>query len=104
MAVFWLFLRIREHGRPPAKRFSGIVSRMKKLMIMGGLIGFLIGVVFSSASLGLANPLVLFRASVAAAIGGLLLRWWGRLWIRCIGQARAERLAEEVSQIATQNP
>ena len=77
---------------------------MKKLMIMGGLIGFLIGIVFSSASLGLTSPTVLFRASVAAAVGGLLLRWWGRLWIRCIGQVQAERLALETAQIAPANP
>jgi len=54
---------------------------MKKLMIMGGLIGFLIGV-----SLGLVKgvtwPALLLRASVAALAAGLLLRWWGRLWIR----------------------
>ncbi len=73
-------------------------------MIMGGFIGFLVGIISSSASLGWQSPMVLFRGSISAAIGGLLLRWWGRLWIRCISQAHSERVAAEASQISTSMP
>lgn len=54
---------------------------MKLMMITGGLVGFSLG-------LGLgwvrdaAWPSILWRASVAAYVGGLLLRWWGKLWIK----------------------
>lgn len=54
---------------------------MKLMMITGGLVGFSLG-------LGLgwvrdaAWPSILLRASVAAYVGGMLLRWWGRLWIK----------------------
>jgi hypothetical protein len=71
---------------------------MKKLMIMGGFLGFLTGLIFSSAALGPANPMVLFRASIGAVTGGLLLRWWGRLWVRSIMFAQRERLAAEAAE------
>ena len=49
---------------------------MKKLMIMGGLTGFLIGF-----GVGLINdvswPALFLRASVAAFAAGVLMRWWG---------------------------
>jgi phosphotransferase system glucose/maltose/N-acetylglucosamine-specific IIC component len=65
---------------------------MKKLMITGGLIGFAIGIAFgiSERSNGAA---VLWRACVAAAVSGLLFRWWGKLWINSLQQAHHERLA-----------
>jgi hypothetical protein len=96
-------LRISEHGRTPAKQAWNEFS-MKKLMIMGGFIGFLVGLVSSSVSLGVASPLVFFRACISAAIGGLLLRWWGRLWIRSIAHAHTERLAAEASSNSTAIP
>jgi len=64
---------------------------MKQMMLIGGLLGFLIGLSF-----GLAQssewPSVLWRASVAAYVAGLLLRWWGRIWIRSLQQAHQQRL------------
>jgi hypothetical protein len=71
---------------------------MKKLMIMGAFAGFLTGLIFSSAALGPASPMVLFRASIGALAGGILMRWWGRLWVRSIIFAQQERLAAEAAE------
>lgn len=61
-------------------------------MILGGLIGFLIGITFGLAQ-GSAWPAVLWRSSAAALIAGLLLRWWGRMWVRSLRQAQQDKLA-----------
>jgi hypothetical protein len=65
---------------------------MKKMMIMGGFLGFLIG-----TSVGLAQHLswssILCRASVAALGAGFLLRWWGQVWINGLTEAYQEKLA-----------
>jgi hypothetical protein len=65
---------------------------MKLIMVLGGLIGFAIGFGFSWAQ-GSPWPSVLWRAAIAALLAGLLLRWWGRLWIRCLTQSHRERQA-----------
>lgn len=65
---------------------------MKILMILGGLLGFLIGAGFGLAQTS-AWPDALWRASVTALGGGLLLRWWGRMWIQCFVQAQQEKFA-----------
>jgi hypothetical protein len=65
---------------------------MKKLMIMGCLIGFLMGI-----GVGLAQnspwSSILWRASVAAVIAGYLLRWWGQVWMNGLAEAYQEKLA-----------
>jgi hypothetical protein len=60
-------------------------------MILGGLIGFLIGVSFGVAQ-GSAWPAVIWRASIATFLAGVLMRWWGRMWIRSLQAAQRERL------------
>ena len=62
---------------------------MKKFMITGGLIGFLIGIV-SGVVQRSEWPSVIGRASVAALAAGLLLRWWGRVWAEGLHQAANE--------------
>ena len=61
-------------------------------MTLGGLLGFVIGI-----SLGLAQdcawPTVLWRASVAACLSGLVLRWFGGVWVKVFHQAQRERQA-----------
>ncbi len=73
---------------------------MKTLMILGGMIGFLAGL-----SLGLAQtsawPDAFWRASVTALAGGLLLRWWGRMWLRCLIQAQEAKLTAAAATAAT---
>lgn len=65
---------------------------MKLIMVLGGLIGFAIGLGFSWAQ-GSPWPSVVWRAAIAALLSGVLLRWWGRLWIQCLQQSRRERMA-----------
>ena len=65
---------------------------MKKFMITGGLLGFLIGLVFGMVQES-SWPSVIWRASVASLGAGILVRWWGGLWVRCLQQAYEEKLA-----------
>jgi hypothetical protein len=70
---------------------------MKKMMIMGGFLGFLIG-----TSVGLAQhrswSSILWRASVASLGAGFLLRWWGQVWIKGLTEAYQEKLAAAEAQ------
>lgn len=63
---------------------------MKMLLLLGGLIGFLIGIGF-----GLIHdkslPAALLQACIALYIGAALMRWWGRVWIKALQQANRER-------------
>lgn len=63
---------------------------MKKLMIMGGLMGFIIGFGFGWMN-GVGWAAIFLRASVAALISGLLFRWWGRQWIRGLADSLNRR-------------
>ncbi len=63
---------------------------MKLLLLVGGLMGFAIGIGF-----GLAHqrslPSALIHACVALYIGAFLMRWWGRVWIKALHDAHQER-------------
>jgi hypothetical protein len=54
---------------------------MKQLMILGGMLGFLIGVGF-----GWINrspwPDIIWRSLLVTYLSALLMRWWGQIWIR----------------------
>ena len=63
---------------------------MKLIMVLGGLIGFAIGFGFSWAQ-GSAWPTIVWRAAGMALLAGMLLRWWGRLWVRCLRDAYQEK-------------
>jgi hypothetical protein len=79
---------------------------MKSLMLLGGLIGFCVGLGFSWSQ-GSPWPVSVWRASLAALAGGVLLQWWGRLWIKCLLEARhAARSAPaaRVPEPATSTP
>lgn len=64
---------------------------MKLLMTAGAIFGFL-----GSLSLGVANDgewgAVLWRAMAAAFVCGLMLRWWGRLWLKCLAEVQQDGL------------
>ena len=68
---------------------------MRLLMAFGGLIGFSIGL-----SMGWAQDcppqIMLLRASVAAFLAGVVLRWWGRVWVKSYQQAQQQKLASTV--------
>ena len=63
---------------------------MKLLLLIGGLMGFLIGIGF-----GLIHekslPSALLHACVTMYVAGLLMRWWGRVWMKNLAQAHRER-------------
>jgi hypothetical protein len=65
---------------------------MKKLMIMGALIGFSSGLILGALQ-GATWPDMLWRASVACFVTSYLFRWWGRVWLQALRQAQQERLA-----------
>ncbi len=73
---------------------------MKLLMILGGLFGFLMGMVLGIIQ-DCAWPNVFWRASVAALLAGVVMRWWGRIWIRSLLQAHRERDAESLNSEST---
>ena len=68
--------------------------RMKNLMILGGMIGFvgsgILGWMAREETLWL-----LVKASLATCAGGLMLRWWGQLWLSSLKVAVREEMAQE---------
>lgn len=79
---------------------------MKLLMILGGCIGFGIGVAFGLASES-GWPSTLWRAALTAYLAGLLMRWWGSLWMSSLKQVLLEKQAAaqkaEEQQLAKQS-
>jgi hypothetical protein len=53
---------------------------MKKMMMMGGLLGFGLGIVTGLVK-EISWPALFLRACVTALLSGLLFRWWARVWI-----------------------
>jgi hypothetical protein len=64
--------------------------RMKSLMILGSLAGFVIGAGFSLAG-NCPWPTVLWRACVSALLAGMLARWWSRIWLEGLHSAMEQR-------------
>lgn len=65
---------------------------MRLLLLLGAIIGFAIGLLFGLADNGV-WPSVLWRASSAALVAAVLMRWWGRVWVRSLREAAERRLA-----------
>lgn len=65
---------------------------MKKLMIMGGLMGFAMAALIGMAQNSSWSS-ILWRASVAAMAAGFLMRWWGQVWMKGLAEAYQEKLA-----------
>ncbi len=72
---------------------------MKKVMIAGGLLGFLIGVSFGLVQ-GSTWPSILWRACVATMVAGLLMRWWGNFLVASLQAAHAERSTAGANPLA----
>jgi hypothetical protein len=66
---------------------------MKSLLLIGGLLGFGIGFAFSWMKEN-AWPSILWHACLSAYLTGLLMRWWGRAWIKGLSDATIERRAQ----------
>lgn len=65
---------------------------MKKMMIMGGFLGFGLGVVTGLVK-EISWPAMFLRACVTALFSGLLFRWWGRVWIGGLKDSLAQAAA-----------
>lgn len=74
---------------------------MKLLMILGGMIGFLIGISFGLVQES-SWPSVFWRASIATYASGCLMRWWGRMWVQGLQAAHQERQVA-LAKAAAQN-
>jgi hypothetical protein len=62
---------------------------MRLLLLLGGLLGFAVGMAVGLLK-GNAWPTLLWRASVAALLLGLLCRWWGRVWFNSWREVQAD--------------
>ena len=73
-----------------AGRLLSKKAKMKLLLLTGGLLGFGMGL-----WLGLVHdqslPHALVHACVALYVGALLMRWWGRVWMKALQDARREK-------------
>jgi len=59
-------------------------------MLTGAILGFALGI-----ALGIAArtewPSMLWHAAVGALVVGVLMRWWGRVWVRQFQEALEQR-------------
>jgi hypothetical protein len=63
---------------------------MKFLLLIGGAVGFAIGLVFSWLEQG-SWPSSLWHGCLAAYASSWLLVWWGKAWQKSLHQAWQER-------------
>ena len=76
---------------------------MKALMLMGGAMGFGIGLIFSWAQKS-SWPSSLWHACLAAYITGAMMRWWGNAWLKQLKQSLLERqAAAEAAEAAAES-
>lgn len=76
---------------------------MKSLMLIGGMCGFLMGML-SALSQSCSGAAVLWRASVAAYLTGFLVRWLGKVWLVNFSEVQQRRLAEAAAAKQQPNP
>jgi len=69
---------------------------MKALLLIGGLLGFRIGLIFSWAQEG-AWPICFWHACLAAYLASLLVRWWGRAWRKNLERVLSENQSQTAS-------
>jgi hypothetical protein len=75
---------------------------MKLLLLIGGLLGFLIGFIFSWAESS-SWPSCLWHACLAAYVTGLLMRWWGNAWMRHLQQSLQDQQSLAMAAQAAAN-
>jgi len=76
---------------------------MKAIMILGANVGFVLGM--SASILGECSwPLALGHAGAAALVGGILGRWWGKIWFTELHSALEQRRRERAAAAETKTP
>ena len=69
---------------------------MKFLVLIGGIIGFGIGILFGWAFES-PYPSILWKSCMAAYVSGWLMKWWGSLWAKSLKKALREAEPTESS-------
>jgi hypothetical protein len=68
---------------------------MKAMMILGANVGFVLGL--SASIFGECSwPVAFWHAGATALAGGLLGRWWGRVWLAELNSALEQRHRERM--------
>jgi hypothetical protein len=62
-------------------------------MLIGGIVGFLIGMGLGLLTDGASWSGIFLRSAVATLVGGLLLRWWGGHWVETLREVHQQRIA-----------
>jgi hypothetical protein len=62
---------------------------MKYLILIGGFIGFSIGLLFGWAFES-PYPSMLWKSCMAAYVAGWLMKWWGGMWAKSLKTALRE--------------
>ena len=73
---------------------------MKSLLLVGGLLGWGVGMGFSLLQ-GNSWPAGFWHGCLAAYLTALLLRWWGRAWRKSLAQSLQEREEAENAMLPT---
>ena len=72
---------------------------MKAIMILGANVGFVLGM--SASILGECSwPVALGHAGITALAGGILGRWWGKIWYTELQSAVEQRRRERNAAVA----
>jgi hypothetical protein len=76
---------------------------MKSMMILGAVVGFAVGVGGSLAG-DCTGATTLWHAGVAALVGGILARWWSRLWFISLADALEQQRRDRAQAASETKP
>lgn len=77
---------------------------MKRLMLIGGIIGFLTALCIGLNTEGADWQGILFRAAIASLAGGILFRWWGRSWVAVLREVHNQQLTAMIKAQEANGP
>jgi len=72
-------------------------------MLIGGLLGFSVGLLFSWAEEG-SGSICIFHACMAAYVTAFLLRWWGTAWRKGLVESLQERQSAPLASSLISKP
>lgn len=74
------------------------------MLMLGGFMGFGIGILLGVANSGSWQGAI-WKSALAAYIAGLLMRWWGNIWSKCVRESYSEKAEQQQrTQDATAKP